>query len=251
MTDQSNRPAIDWNDAESVVRAAWPNLGVYESAIWARANDTPIYLGASWEHALEHEIVQALIAANRPAVEAQREPSAKDKVLARYPDARCWEHAFGDWQIAIGSEQANGSTLLTYANDTEYAAWYDAASRLSPILPTDPSKPEGEGEKVSGLSELALDQLEVIAEGWSQGTGHAAGHASVRTLAQAYLQLRERAKGIEKQTATRCADLASSFADWDEREHGTLVKTVHVAYWISGAIRREFSTVQRKESHNG
>lgn len=63
-----------------------------------------------------------------------------------YPDARAWEHYPGDWQVGIGSEQVNGSRLITYANDSEQDAWADARARLPEGATTQPTPASDENE---------------------------------------------------------------------------------------------------------
>lgn len=112
------------------------------------------------------------------AAEAQREPSAREKVLAIYPDAYCAPPAdlpkYQCYRIYCAKYKWSAEIGRSY--DSEDAAWTNALSRLSPILPTDPSKPvtmaevqihlaetcepvgEGDGAKEAVSQDEAMDE---------------------------------------------------------------------------------------------
>lgn len=86
-------------------------------------------------------------------VEVAGEKTDYDILIEAYPDARIWEHAPGDWQVAAGF----GGEIKTYGHKTAAAAISTVASRIKAMGCSKPTpQPEPAATEHLSVVELCL-----------------------------------------------------------------------------------------------
>jgi hypothetical protein len=147
----SETKRIDWNDPESVVRAAVSGVYIGRDTGWIWAEGNIRYmLGETWVEARKHPSVAALDEAHR-------------KVMEKWPDARSIFHPpplDNAWEVVVGHVLFGKPKFLQF--ETEAAAWIDAASKL-------------EGPSVQG-KDLAPQLCTPSARDWVEDSSHENGN---------------------------------------------------------------------------
>lgn len=193
-------------------------------------------------------------------IELFPEPTGDDNwstIVEAYPDARIWEHAPDDWQIAAGAD----GEIKTYGHKTAEAAIATVARRIR-AMKAEPKAPDVTEVELPPLDEAAIAHME--GEDHNYGSAYRCRERQLKAEIAAKNRAergsevwKETARVLEKERDAALAEVEHAFANVRESEkdarkwEALLDETIAVSRETIAQLQRDLDAAKEllKESY--